>query len=840
MAGDGILSIGATVDKTGVDEGLGSIKEGVQLTVQQIAVQVEETCAKSKAAWNKLSEDVKAAATNVSAESLKVAEATKAQTAALADLRRASVLAKDAKLDEAVSTGILAAAQQKVAAASAQVAAAKKEEAAAVAEAAEEEALSSNVIIAAFQRVAMAAQETMTVVQEKLVATAETATETGSVMTAAFSGLGEVLGVGLVIGFAAHFMDETAKVNIELGHLHEKTGIAIEDLSGLQALVKESGGQWEAVSTGLIRMNKNLADSAEPSKALVNALAGVGLKVQDLKGLKPEEQLEKIAVAFARTDNAGNRAAAAIAVFGKGGAALIPILAQQGGHLAENIRLIQQQTGVTEDSVAESERWQRSMAAVSREFQKWGNFLVENAHYVQAMLLAVGESIFTVFRYAWAAIEAGGLTIAKLAMTIDDLRNARIWALKQDMADLKDSLTVPFKEATADVEHYWSVVANTWKGAKEQPRMTTVDTPDDGGGTGGGGGGGKGKVKGAASPAGVVLPPQTESPDVSAASQQFIEELQEESKAKQDAVREEMQADREAAEEKIRLAEQDYQQVEKQTAFEVQVGRMTPQQRLAALRDAAAQEEQVRLQQSTFLQMLDMNDQKRYEQDLKQQVQAVRQYVAQIQQLNQQGALSVAKSWQQAFDRMSDTFASNTSKWITGQESLGRAWSKTLVGMTQTVITNLLKQAVAYITHAATVQAVQEREKLQDAAAAARKTYVAVAAIPYVGPFLAPPAAAAAFAAVEAFEQGGIVKGMPGGAVPILAHAGERVLSHSQTTNFEKLVNNSSSSTTINPQFHYSPRISGIDGASVESMARRHGSTFTREAMRQLRLSNRI
>ena len=128
MAGDGITSIGATVDKTGVDAGLGSIQDGMQAMVQTIAVQVEETCARTRAAWNHLSEDVKASAANVSAESLKVAEATKAQVAALGDLRRASVLAKDANIDEAQSTAILAAAQQRAAAAAAAVAIAKQEE----------------------------------------------------------------------------------------------------------------------------------------------------------------------------------------------------------------------------------------------------------------------------------------------------------------------------------------------------------------------------------------------------------------------------------------------------------------------------------------------------------------------------------------------------------------------------------------------------------------------------------------------------------------------------------------------------------------------------------------
>ncbi len=839
MPGEGILSIGATVDKTGVDAGLGSIEEGFQSTVQTIAVQVEETCAKTKAAWNRLSEDVKSSAQTVSAESLRVAEATKAQTAALADLRRASTLAKDAKLDEAQSTSILAAAQVKATVAAAAVATAKKEEAAAVAKAAEEEALSQNVVIAAFQRAAISVRESLTEIQEKLVETAETGKLSAEGIASGFSALGSLLGAGLVVGFATHFMDETAAVDIELGHLHEKTGIAATSLAGLMGLVKESKGDWEAVANGLVKMNKSLADSTEPSKSLVNALGGIGLKIQELKGLSPEEKLAKIAVAMAESENSGNRAAAAIAVFGKGGAALIPILRSQGAELEHNIQLMQQQTGVTDNSIAESERWQRSVSNVARAFQRIGNVLVENVHYVEGALLAIYESISTAVQYVWATIKATALEIVKLGMTIDDIRSGRFWNLKQDWQDLQDSIRIPFKETTENIKKDWEVVFNLFKKPIPKPEAKAAETSDDG--DGGGGGGGKGSKKEKAAAAARVAPtPQTQSPDMREANAEFLSGLREEARQAEENAKETAQAYREGAQEKIRIAQEEYAQVERTTEFEVRMGRMSPQQRIAALRTAADEEERIRLRQSQFLQLLDMGDIRKYEQDLRQEEQITRQHAQKIQQLNQQAALMTARSWQQAFDRMSDTFSRNTAMWMTGQQSLAQGWGKTLVGMTQTVITNLLQQAIAYATHAATVNAIDERQKLKDAAAAARKTYVAVAGIPYVGPFLAPAAAAAAFAAVEAFEQGGIVKGVGGGGVPILAHAGERVLTSQQTNNFEKLVNQSSSaSTSITNHFHDESNYSAIDGASVHGMVRSHGREWRREMVRQMRLSNR-
>jgi len=98
---------------------------------------------------------------------------------------------------------------------------------------------------------------------------------------------------------------------------------------------------------------------------------------------------------------------------------------------------------------------------------------------------------------------------------------------------------------------------------------------------------------------------------------------------------------------------------------------------------------------------------------------------------------------------------------------------------------------------------------------------------------LAPVAAAGAFAgvmALAAFEKGGIVGGPAGAAVPIVAHAGERVLNVAQTRNFETLVSNSSQArnTTVNARVNqYFPNAGAASSArstraSVEGLARRN------------------
>lgn len=851
MASDGILSIGATVDKTGVDSGLAGIQEGVQTSVQSIAVQVEETCARTLSAWNKLSDDVKSTAQSVSDVWVKAAEDSRRLAAAQADVRRATVLVKDATLDASVTTAALAAAQQRAAeaaaAASASMAAAKAE----VVAAAEEEALSANWIVAGFQRAAISVRESMSEVQEKLIETAETGKLTAEGMSAGFSGMGKLLGAGVAIGFASHFLDETSKVVVELDHLHEKTGIATQDLAGLQQIVMEAGAEWDPIATGLIKMNKALADSGEPSRQLTSALGGVNLRIADLKGLQPEEQLQKISVAFASTRNSGNLAAAAIALFGRGGAALIPVLVTQGAALEANIQATGKLTGISKEASDAAMAWQQTTARLTAQFR---SIMVPTIGIVEQAIAKLAAAVEMLAAYTYGLLDALvplGKNLASVGRVIYDAMTDNFGRMKEDTQELTGDLSRAWEEYGQRVAGHLRDANARWNWRPSAPAERPESVPDlsEGGLSGSGGSNERsGRAHNASTQTGASGPapvPQTQSSELTAASDEYITGLQAEVKASQDAAKAQEQAYREASEEKILTAEQDYREVERQTAFEVQMGRMSPEQRLAALRDASAKEQQIREQQSTFLQMIDMNDQKRYERDIRQQVQLARQSAEQIQQINQQRSLEIAKIQQQTFDRMSQTFSQNTAKWISGQESLSKAWSRTFVSMTQTVVENLLQQSIAYLTNAVTQQTIDERLKLSAAKTAAANTYKSVSGIPIVGPFIAPAAAAGAFAAVEAFDLGGVVgnrmglSGM-GAHVPILAEAGERVLTPSQSSNFDRLVNQTNSSNATHITFEDHSSFSGIDGASVAGMARQHGQTWRRETIRQLRLANKI
>ena len=168
-------------------------------------------------------------------------------------------------------------------------------------------------------------------------------------------------------------------------------------------------------------------------------------------------------------------------------------------------------------------------------------------------------------------------------------------------------------------------------------------------------------------------------------------------------------------------------------------------------------------------------------------------------------------NWKRFMGIINRDFDSAIGGWVRGTERFSTAWIRMGNEMVSQIIINLANMLLKFAEHEAAVlllhQATAVAKKGTDeevaaqsvaisaasaikeitgaAAKAAAHTYASVSAIPIVGPFLAPPAAAAAFVAVEAF--GAMVSAERGGLLSedslAFLHKNEMVLpsEHSQT-----------------------------------------------------------
>jgi hypothetical protein len=117
-----------------------------------------------------------------------------------------------------------------------------------------------------------------------------------------------------------------ADVGDSLDEMSQRTGVSVESLSQLQFGLDLAGSSLEGFEKAIRREQKTLAEAASGSKSARQAFADLGLDWKQLVQLSPEEQFLAVAEAISQIDDPGRRAAAALEVFGRGGAELLPLL----------------------------------------------------------------------------------------------------------------------------------------------------------------------------------------------------------------------------------------------------------------------------------------------------------------------------------------------------------------------------------------------------------------------------------------------------------------------------------------------------------------------------------
>lgn len=109
----------------------------------------------------------------------------------------------------------------------------------------------------------------------------------------------------------------------------QKAGVTTEALSRLDWAAKLSDVSLEQLSTGLIRLSKNMADIATGSSGpAATAFEALGIAVTDASGQLRDSDVvfAEIADRFARMEDGATKTALATQIFGKAGAELIPML----------------------------------------------------------------------------------------------------------------------------------------------------------------------------------------------------------------------------------------------------------------------------------------------------------------------------------------------------------------------------------------------------------------------------------------------------------------------------------------------------------------------------------
>lgn len=131
------------------------------------------------------------------------------------------------------------------------------------------------------------------------------------------------LGGATALGLATKLLVDYGS---ELTDMSARTGVSIDSLASFKFAAEQTGASLEDVEGGVRKMQKSLVEAVGGSQEARKALEGIGLSVERLAGMSPDEQFRAVSTALAAVPNPANRTAAAMAIMGKSATKLLPMM----------------------------------------------------------------------------------------------------------------------------------------------------------------------------------------------------------------------------------------------------------------------------------------------------------------------------------------------------------------------------------------------------------------------------------------------------------------------------------------------------------------------------------
>ena len=285
--------------------------------------------------------------------------------------------------------------------------------------------------------------------------------EVGRLIIDGLQAIGNVISGAL--NQVSSFVSRISSAFDSFNDLSARTGIGVEALQGYSLAAKLAGVDTEAFGTAVQRLAVNIG-KATPGDALDKSLRNINLSVTELRGLAPEQQFSAISDAISGLPTAADRAAAAVEIFGKQGAALAPLF-REGAASIEELRERAQRLGVIVDETQIS-----NIAAMNDAFDLARATVEGIAGQVIGNLAPAVTAVvdqFLKFIEEWSGAEGRGGTGIANAISEILLDGAQV------LADVFDSLTgylSGFSIGFDQIAKTFSVVGNVLIAASESFR----------------------------------------------------------------------------------------------------------------------------------------------------------------------------------------------------------------------------------------------------------------------------------------------------------------------------------------------------------------------------------
>jgi hypothetical protein len=295
------------------------------------------------------------------------------------------------------------------------------------------------------------------------------------------------VGIGVAMSRTLEDFDKLSKSSAKLG-------IPIEQLSALQYAAQLADVSFESLSQSVVKLSKNMVDAAaKPAGEAAKAFSALGVSVKDSEGkLRTSDQvLEDVADKFSGLKDGAGKTAVAVALFGRAGAELIPLL-NDGSAGLKNMREEAQTFGqiISEKAGKQAEAFNDALtklqAAIKGAFaQALINVLPVLKSIAEAMVDTVKHSgVMTVainaLTVALKALVTGGVIVGAVFQALAQHISTTSAAIKQVLAGQFTAAFDTLKGGVASIGETATKSFNTvdtlWRGSASGAETSAVST----------------------------------------------------------------------------------------------------------------------------------------------------------------------------------------------------------------------------------------------------------------------------------------------------------------------------------------------------------------------------
>jgi len=283
----------------------------------------------------------------------------------------------------------------------------------------------------------------------------------------AVAGFGAAIAGSAIVGGLSAVVKKSIDAGDELFNLQAKTGIAAKALIGLGNAAKLADVDQGTLAKGLTKLSVNLVRAAEGNDDLARKFQALGVKVKDANGqvVPADKALKQLADRFADMPDGAQKAAAAVALFGKSGAELIPLL-NEGAASMEKFSF-----KVGEDFAARSDLFNDTITELGIKTQGFGLELTDALLPALQSILEVFSDLFdtkqdwtALFKIIEVGIRGVALVIYTVVKAVDVLIKNIVAAVQAAQAafsgDFAGAWNVITSRVTSGIEEQKKILAD--------------------------------------------------------------------------------------------------------------------------------------------------------------------------------------------------------------------------------------------------------------------------------------------------------------------------------------------------------------------------------------------